>query len=150
MADLNFVLLTGVSTKDAALRHKLSDQVKAEFSFEVDRPFTRPDGEPVSDLFLVDAWGKLAQWAAEHVRVGTRLMIVGTLNKESYKTRGGAKEHITVVKAKHLELLPGVGPAAGFDTEAIRRDSWELGDILRHLRLVTRSLEREAAEAVAS
>ncbi len=141
MADFNFVLLTGISTKTPAIRRKAEDQMKAEFSFEVERPFVRPDGVAVSDLFLVDAWGPLANWTAEYVRVGTRMLVIGTLNKESYRTRGGTKEHITVVKAKHIELLDDAGPAEDLTEEDLREDEWDVPDIVRHLRGFTEHLD---------
>ena len=95
LADLNLVLLSGFATRDATLRQKSSGQVKAEFSFEVDRPFLRATGEPVSDLFLVDVWEDLGEWAVENIKEGTRLLVIGTLNKESYSTprRPRAPDH---------------------------------------------------------
>lgn len=141
MADLNLVVLTGVSTKNAALRSKNSGQVKAEFSLQVDRPFVRSDGQTVSDLFLVDAWGELAVWAYENVHPGTRVFIVGTLNKESYVTRSGGKEHLTVVKAKHLDLAFDEEPRVAADTEEVRKDKWTSGVIMLHLASVREALD---------
>jgi len=141
MADINLVLITGVSTKDAQLRRKAADQQKAEFSFQVDRPFDRADGTAVSDLFLVDVWGELAGWAADNIRQGTRLMVVGTLNKESFRTRTGGKEHLTVVKAKYLVPLNGVGAVSASDAEAMRDDGWDREQIVSQLRGLIERLE---------
>lgn len=140
MADLNLVVLTGVSTKEATLRPKTSGQVKAEFSLQVDRPFVRPDGVAVSDLFLVDSWGDLARWAYDNVRLGTRVLVIGTLNKESYITRGGGKEHLTVIKAKILELIGDRELTDGLDIDEIRRDDWNPALIGEHLKLVSDSI----------
>lgn len=144
MADANFVLLTGVSTKPAQLRRKASDQTKAEFSFQVDRPFLKPDGEPVSDLFLIDAWGDLAHWCGDHVQEGSRLLIVGTLNKESFKTRGGGKEHLTLVKAKYVMMIDGQDVAEGIDEESLKPDGWDLDTVIDHLSGLLDSLEQTA------
>lgn len=129
MADLNLVALTGFATRDAALRQKNSGQVKAEFSFEVERPFLRATGEPVSDLFLVDVWEDLGRWACENIRQGTRLLVIGTLNKESYSTRGG-REHLTIVKAKYLRPLDGDLLNGQVDPEEMKRDAWSEGLLL--------------------
>lgn len=56
VADVNFIMITGIATKDAVL-HRPSGVVKAEFSMEVARPFFKANGEPISDLFLVDVYG---------------------------------------------------------------------------------------------
>jgi single-stranded DNA-binding protein len=123
LADLNLVLLSGFATRDATLRQKSSGQVKAEFSFEVDRPFNRATGEPVSDLFLVDVWEDLGRWAVDHIKEGSRMLVIGTLNKESYSTRGG-REHLTIVKAKYIQPLPASLLEGQVDLEELKRDCW--------------------------
>lgn len=128
MADLNLVLLSGFATRDATLRQKSSGQVKAEFSFEVDRPFNRATGEPVSDLFLVDVWEDLGRWAVDNIKEGTRMLVIGTLNKESYSTRGG-REHLTIVKAKYIQPLEQSLLSSDIDVEALKRDAWS-GELL--------------------
>ena len=150
MADLNFVALTGAATKDATIRHKASGQIKAEFSFEVDRPFFRSTGEPVSDLFLIDVWGDLGRWTAEHVKLGTRLIIFGTLNKESYVTRGGGREHLTVVKAKHLRLLDEDIVTGRVDMDEVRRDDWIHETLATQVDIIDSALEAEAPMAEAA
>jgi hypothetical protein len=129
LADLNLVLLSGFATRDATLRQKSSGQVKAEFSFEVDRPFNRATGEPVSDLFLVDVWEDLGRWAVEHIKEGTRMLVIGTLNKESYSTRGG-REHLTIVKAKYIQPLERPLLGETINIEELKRDCWP-GELLQ-------------------
>lgn len=135
MADVNFVVLTGRSTKDAVPRTKSSGQMKAEFSFEVDRPFYRVSGEPVSDLFLVDVWGDLGKWAVDNVKSGSHLVVVGTLNKESYLTRGG-REHLTVIKAKAVKLLDGSSMEGRLDVEAIKEDVWSKDTLSKQMETI--------------
>jgi single-stranded DNA-binding protein len=142
--DLNFVALTGVATKDATIRRKASGQIKAEFSFEVARPFLRATGEPVSDLFLIDVWGDLGRWAADNVREGSKLVIFGTLNKESYVTRGGGREHLTVVKAKYLrptdeELIDGK-----VDIEELKKDDWGRATLASQVNVVDAAIDGSA------
>lgn len=140
MADLNLVLLSGFATRDATLRQKSSGQVKAEFSFEVDRPFNRATGEPVSDLFLVDVWEDLGRWAVDNIREGSRMLVIGTLNKESYSTRGG-REHLTIVKAKYIQPLPAPLLDGQVDVEELKRDCWSGGMLMTALTLVQQALE---------
>lgn len=143
LADLNLVALTGVATRDATLREKSSGQVKAEFSFEVERPFMRNTGEPVSDLFLVDVWQDLGKWSAETIKEGQRLFILGTLNKESYTTRGG-REHLTIVKAKYIRRLDDDLVNGQLDVEALKQDTW--GPELLHgaVQLLEEALKQES------
>ena len=150
MADLNLVALTGFATRDATLRQKSSGQVKAEFSFEVDRPFYRATGEPVSDLFLVDVWEDLGRWAVENIHEGTRLLVVGTLNKESYSTRGG-REHLTIVKAKYIRPLEQGLLDGEVDVEEMKRDCWDREVLLTTVELIGTTIsEGELILAVGS
>ncbi|MGD8237926.1 MAG: single-stranded DNA-binding protein [Armatimonadota bacterium] len=144
MADLNFIALSGVATKDATVRQKASGQIKAEFSFEVDRPFYRSTGEPVSDLFLIDVWAELGQWAAENVKRGERFVVFGTLNKESYVTRGGGREHLTIVKAKHIRPLEDDLLAGRVEMDELRKDQWEYATLSAAVSIVDSALEVEA------
>jgi single-stranded DNA-binding protein len=144
LADLNFIALSGVATKDATVRQKASGQIKAEFSFEVDRPFYRSTGEPVSDLFLIDVWAELGQWAAENVKRGERFVVFGTLNKESYVTRGGGREHLTIVKAKHIRPLEDDLLAGRVEMDELRKDQWEYATLSAAVSIVDSALEVEA------
>jgi hypothetical protein len=139
LADLNLVALTGFATRDATLRQKSSGQVKAEFSFEVDRPFYRATGEPVSDLFLVDVWEELGRWAVDNIKEGTRLLVVGTLNKESYSTRGG-REHLTIVKAKYIRPLESGLLDEHVDVDDMKQDCWDRNMLLTTVELLEKAL----------
>ncbi len=146
MAHLNLIALSGVATRDAVLREKSGGQVKAEFSFEVDRPFYRSNGEPVSDLFLVDVWNDLGQWVMEQVKEGQRLFILGTLNKESYSTRTG-REHLTIVKAKYLRLLEEDLVDGRVDTEELKADWWPTSLLHTAVEIVGSAIEEDIVTA---
>lgn len=145
---VNVVVLTGFATRDPVLRHKTSGQVKAEFSFEVNRPFFRATGEPVSDLFLVDAWEDIGEWVMDNIEAGDTLIIVGTLNKESYSTRGG-REHLTIVKAKYISHIDQGAFAGRLDSEATKGDKWshelvmDIANLIRDM-LITSGEETES------
>ncbi|HIE50300.1 MAG TPA: single-stranded DNA-binding protein [Armatimonadetes bacterium] len=141
MADYNFVVLTGRATKEPALRHKASGQLKVELSLEVERPFRRVTGEAVSDLFLVDVWGDLAYRFADRIHAGTTVLLIGTLNKESFVTRHGHKEHLTVIKAKYIRILEnGVASLPSLDWESIKLDSWSDEVIADYLEAVENNI----------
>ena len=142
VADLNLIALSGVVTRDAVLREKSGGQVKAEFSFEVERPFHRSSGEPVSDLFLVDVWNNLGEWAIEHVKQGQRLFILGTLNKESYNTRAG-REHLTIVKAKYLRPLQTQLLDGEIDVEQLKADWWPTVLLHTAVKIVDTAISEE-------
>jgi len=134
VADINFIMVTGIATKDAVLRRRPSGIVKAEFSMEVARPFFKANGEPISDLFLVDVYGPLAEQCAQFVKQGSRLLVIGTLNKESFVTRTGRREHLTVIKAKFVKPLGDPITQIGDVTiDELRRDLWGDATIYAYL-----------------
>ncbi len=149
MADLNVITLTGVATREPKLRQKSGDQVKAEFSLEVDRPFYRNTGEPVSDLFLVDAWNDLGRWVMENITEGQRVFVMGTLNKERYNTRGG-REHLTIVKAKYMQTTEDHLADDGLDIEALKADRWPMSLLNNAVAIVAGVLRDDDREPVES
>ena len=146
MADLNLIALSGVVTRDVVLREKSGGQIKAEFSFEVERPFLRSSGEAVSDLFLVDVWNQLGEWAIEHVKQGQHLFILGTLNKESYNTRGG-REHLTIVKAKYLCAIEQHLLDGQLDVEELKADWWPTSLLHKAVEIVDANINDEIVTA---
>ncbi len=149
MADLNVITLTGVATRAPKLRQKSGGQVKAEFSLEVDRPFYRNTGEPVSDLFLVDAWNDLGRWVIENITEGQRVFVMGTLNKERYNTRGG-REHLTIVKAKYLQACQDHLAEQALDVEDLKADRWPMSLLNNTVAIVDRVLRDDDSEPVES
>ncbi len=103
----------------------------------------RTTGEPVSDLFLVDVWQDLGKWTAETIKEGQRLFIVGTLNKESYNTRGG-REHLTIVKAKYIRRLDSDILDGQIDVEALKEDTWSQELLHEAVQIVEGALREES------
>ncbi len=103
----------------------------------------RTTGEPVSDLFLVDVWQDLGKWTAETIKEGQRLFIVGTLNKESYSTRGG-REHLTIVKAKYIRRLEGDVLDGQIDVDALKQDTWSPELLRDAVQIVDAALREES------
>lgn len=143
VADVNFIMITGIATKDAVLRRRPSGVIKAEFSVEVARPFFKANGEPISDLFLVDVYGPLAEQCAQFVKQGSRLLVIGTLNKESFVTRIGRREHLTVIKAKFVKPLGDPITQIGDVTmDELRRDLWGDATINAYLTALKEIFEK--------
>ncbi len=100
----------------------------------------RANGNPVSDLFLVDAWQDLGEWVMANVTAGTRLMVIGTLNKESYTSRG-VREHMTIVKAKYIRLAGDTELDDSDGYEALKQDCWERDLLLSSVELIEEGIE---------
>jgi len=143
VAGFNLVLVSGYATRNAILRRRISGISKAEFTLEVDRPFERVSGAPVSDLFLVDVYGPLAERCADVVTAGTPLLVLGTLNKETYLSRLGDREHLTIIKCKYLKVVESGDADFGAVSRAeLQQDEWGDKMIRNYLRALSRALTR--------
>lgn len=100
----------------------------------------RANGNPVSDLFLVDAWQDLGEWVMANVTAGTRLLVIGTLNKESYTSRG-VREHMTIVKAKYIRPADGCELDDSDGYESLKQDCWEKDLLLSSVALIEEGIE---------
>lgn len=121
---INNVTLVGHCGRDPEVRYFESGTCVAEFSLALNNP--PKDGLPQDpDWVEIQAWGKTAQIAADYLRKGHRVGIVGHLKQEKWtdRTTGDNRSKLVVV-AYRLELLQpreggrntsGAGPASDED-----------------------------------
>ncbi|MGL6133863.1 MAG: single-stranded DNA-binding protein, partial [Prochlorococcaceae cyanobacterium] len=66
----------------------------------------RPNREEEPDWFNLEIWGKQAQVAADYVRKGSLIGVVGRMTSEQWTDRStGERRSKPVVKVDHLALL---------------------------------------------
>ena len=82
----------------------------------------------------------------ENVKAGTRLMIVGTLNKESYNSHG-TREHMTIVKAKYIRKTSGDLADEAGKLSGIKGDAWNEDLLLNACEMIKEAIEDEEATA---
>ena len=103
MPSLNSVCLVGRAGKDdPKVDYFESGSVVAKFSLAVNRP-TR---DKEADWFNLETWGKTAQVAADYVRRGSLLAVVGSLKQDNWtdKTTGEPRSKL-VIRVDDLRLL---------------------------------------------
>ena len=99
---LNVVTLVGRAGRDPEVKYFESGSVVCSFSLAVNR--MRRTDEP--DWFELKVWGKTAQIAADYVRKGKEIGIVGTLTFEYWTDRNtGAERSKPVIQVEQLNLL---------------------------------------------
>ena len=100
---LNVVTLIGRAGRDPDVKYFESGAVVCSFSLAVDRR-SRNSDEP--DWFELKVWGKTAQVAADYVRKGKQICVVGALTFEHWIDRNtGANRSKPVIQVSNLELL---------------------------------------------
>ena len=101
---LNSITLVGHAGRDPEVRFFESGTVVAHFTLAVNKPSNKRDEEP--DWFNVEIWGKQAQVAADYVRKGSLIGVVGRMTSEQWTDRNtGEVRSKPLVKAERLALL---------------------------------------------
>ena len=99
---VNSVTLVGRAGRDPDVRYFESGSVVANLTLAVNR--RNRDEEP--DWFNLEIWGKQAQIAADYVKKGSLLGIIGSFKLDTWKDRStGEDRQKPVVRVDRLELL---------------------------------------------
>ena len=100
---LNVVNLVGRAGRDPEVRYFESGNVLCKFTFAVNRR-TRNSDQP--DWFNLELWGRNAEVAANYVKKGSLVGIVGALKLDSWQDRStGAQRSSPVIRVDRLDLL---------------------------------------------
>jgi single-strand DNA-binding protein len=99
---MNSITLAGYAGHDPEVRYFESGSMVANFTLAVNRPTK----EKETDWFYLEIWGKQAQVAADYVRKGSLLGIIGYFKLDRWKDRTTGEERSKPVVCVHrLELL---------------------------------------------
>jgi single-strand DNA-binding protein len=113
---VNSVTLVGRAGRDPEVRYLESGSVVANLTIAVNR--RSRDDEP--DWFNLEIWGKQAEVAANYVRKGSLVGIIGSFKLDRWTDKATGEERSKpVVRVDRLELLGSrrdseAGAAAGF------------------------------------
>ena len=99
---VNSVTLVGRAGRDPEVRYFESGSMVANLTLAVNR--RSRDDEP--DWFNLEIWGKQAQVAADYVKRGSQLGIIGSFKLDRWADRNTGEERSKpVVRVDRLELL---------------------------------------------
>ena len=98
---MNCITLVGRAGRDPEVRYFESGTMVANLTLAVNR---RKDEDP--DWFNLEIWGKQAQVAADYVRKGSLIGVVGSIRIEKWADRStGEQRSKPVVRVDNLQLL---------------------------------------------
>ena len=99
---VNSVTLVGRAGRDPEVRYFESGNVVANLTMAVNR--RNRDDEP--DWFNLEIWGKQAQVAADYVKKGSLIGIIGSFKVDTWNDRNSGEARFKpVVRVDRLELL---------------------------------------------
>ena len=117
---MNKVILLGNLTRDPEIRYTQGDNslAVARFSLAVNRRFSK-NGEKEADFFNCTAFGKQAEFVEKYFKQGSRMMLTGRIQNDSYTNKNGEKVYtvqIIVEEVEFAEKKSSSGQAGNSDT----------------------------------
>lgn len=98
----NKVIMMGRLTRDPEVRYSNDNKAVANFTLAVDRRFKR-DGDPDADFFFCTAFGKTAEFAEKYLKKGTKIVLDGHLQNDTYE-KDGQKKTTTKIMVDSCEF----------------------------------------------
>ncbi|MCH5162787.1 MAG: single-stranded DNA-binding protein [Clostridiales bacterium] len=102
---MNKIMLIGNLTRDPESNTTQSGANFTRFTIAVNRPFTSSTGERVADYFDIITWRGLAERCAKYIFKGSKVGIVGSVQRRQYEDRDGIKRTSFDVVADEVEFL---------------------------------------------
>ena len=98
----NKVIMMGRLTRDPEVRYSNDNKAVANFTLAVDRRYKR-DGDPDADFFFCTAFGKTAEFAEKYLKKGTKIVLDGHLQNDTYE-KDGQKKTTTKIMVDSCEF----------------------------------------------
>ena len=111
---MNKAILMGRLTREPDVRWQNygdGDKAIARFSLAVDRQ-RRKDGEREADFFNCTTFGKQAEFVEKYLHQGTKVLITGRIQNDTYTNREGQKVYSVQIIVQELEFCESKKNAA--------------------------------------
>ena len=112
---MNKVFLIGNLTRDPELSETAGGVSVCHFGIAVNRSYTSPDGERLTDFFNVTAWRGLADNVAKFCKKGNKVAVTGSIQIRNYEDNAGQKRTFVDIIADDVEFLTPKGGASSDD-----------------------------------
>ena len=117
---INNVVITGNMVADTTLKYTQSGKAIANLTLAVSRRFNKDE----TDFFDVQLWGKTAEIAAEYLRKGSKIGIIGSLQQQRWE-KDGKKFSKVIINGDQLEFLDSKKKDDGLQGEDVTDTSDE-------------------------
>lgn len=98
---MNKVILMGRLTKEPEIF--TGNSTVAKYSIAVDRKFKR-DNDPTADFFNCVSFGKQAEFVQNYLHKGTKIVVAGRIENDSYTSKDGVKKTNTQIIVEEVEF----------------------------------------------
>lgn len=103
----NKVIMVGNLTRDVELRYLNTGVALSTFGLASNRRYKKADGMQVDDTCFIDItlFGRTAEIANQYLRKGSKVLIEGRLNFETWTDQQGGKRSKHTIIAESLQML---------------------------------------------
>lgn len=98
---MNKVILMGRLTKDPEIFN--GNSTVAKYSLAVDRKFKTENG-PTADFFNLVSFGKQAEFVQNYLHKGTKIVVSGRIENNSYTDKDGNKRTSTQIMVEEIDF----------------------------------------------
>ena len=103
---MNKCILMGRLTRDPEIF--TGNTNVAKYSIAVDRKYKR-NGEPSADFFSCVSFGKQADFVQKYLNKGSKVVITGRIQNDSYTDKTGVKKTTTQIMVEEIEFAESKG-----------------------------------------
>lgn len=100
---MNKVIMMGRLCRDPEVSSSTSGTTFARYSIAVDRKI-KTEGQPEADFFTCTSFGKQAEFVEKYLKKGTKIVITGRLQNDSYTNKDGQKVNATKIITEEVEF----------------------------------------------
>ena len=102
---MNQIVLIGHLTADPTTRAPPNGVTVCSFTIGVTRSRKDQNGEKQSDFFRINTWRQTADFCGKYLTKGSKVVVTGELNLNSYKGKDGQTRYSLDVQADKVENL---------------------------------------------
>ena len=111
---MNKIFLSGNLTRDPEVRYTQTGKAYARMGIAVRRQFSKE--KDAVDFFNLTAFNKTAEFCANYMTKGTRVLVEGTLQTSTYENKDGVKVNSVDILVDNIEFAGSKRAEGGDDT----------------------------------
>ena len=121
----NTIFLIGHLTADPTTRATPNGVTVCSFTIGVTRSRKDQNGEKQSDFFRINTWRQTADFCGKYLTKGSKVVVTGELNLNSYKGKDGQTRYSLDVQADHVENLTERKVETKSTSDRTNVDEWQ-------------------------
>ena len=122
---MNQIVLIGHLTADPTTRATPNGVTVCSFTIGVTRSRKDANGEKQSDFFRINTWRQTADFCGKYLAKGSKVVVTGELNLNSFNGKDGNLRYSLDVQADHVENLTEKKAEAKSTSNQPKVDEWQ-------------------------